>query len=193
MGVCHSFSREALSILDVAFVAAECFPPRRRCAIEGAILDELLVSTFLAPLLNADLRAQPHLHLYATDASPSGAGACSTPVSLELRTILYDILDWNTMPPLEIRDSRAAVDGLLVDLLGVESFSYRFRHPQHMNLLELEALISLIRELVDRGLGNRRVLCLVDSRVVLGSVCKGRSSSRCVNFRPAMHHRVSTR
>ena len=35
---------------------------------------------------------------------------------------------------------------------------------------------------MDRGLGNRRVLCLVDSRVVLGSVCKGRSSSRRVNF-----------
>ena len=36
---------------------------------------------------------------------------------------------------------------------------------------------------MDRGLGNRRVLCLVDSRVVLGSVCKVRSSSRRVNFR----------
>ena len=65
----------------------------------------------------------------------------------------------------------------------VESFSYRFRHPRHINLLELEALISLIRGPVDRGLGNRRVLCLVDSRVFLGSVCKERSSSRRVNFR----------
>ena len=78
-----SFRREALSILDVAFVAAECFPPLSRCAIEGASLDELLVSTFFAPLLDADLRDQPHLHLFATDASPSG-GACSTLVSLEL-------------------------------------------------------------------------------------------------------------
>ena len=32
---------------------------------------------------------------------------------------------------------------------------------------------------MDRGLGNRRVLCSVDSRVVLCSVCKGRR----VNFR----------
>ena len=76
-----SFRREALSVLDVAFVAAECFPPRPRCAVEGALLDELLVTTFLALFLDADLRAQPHLHLFATDASPSGAGACSTPVS----------------------------------------------------------------------------------------------------------------
>ena len=94
-------------------------------------------------------------------------------------------LDWDinsTLPP-ELRDSRAAVAALVVDLPWVESFSYRFRYPQHINLLELEALISLIRGLVDRGLGNRRVLCLLDSRVVLRSVCKGRSSSRRVIFR----------
>ena len=64
---------------------------------------------------------------------------------------------------------------------------------------------------MDRGLGSGRVLCLVDSRVVLGPVCKGRFSSRRVNFRlrrlggrsicvgcplgqiPATHHRVSAR
>ena len=87
-------------------------------------------------------------------------------------------LDWdlNSMPPPEFRDSRAAMAGLVVDLPWVESFSCRFRYSQHIHLLELEAPISLIRGFVDRGLGNRRVLCLVDSRVVLGSVCKGRSS-----------------
>ena len=148
------------------------------------------LTTFLAPLLDADLLAQPFLHPFATDASPLGAGNCATPVSRELWTLLYDFsdeegcsvsLDWDTssMPPPEVRDSRATVTGLVVDLPWVESFSYRFRYPQHINLPELEALISLIRGLVDRGLGNRCVLCLVDSRVVLVSVCKG----RCVNFR----------
>ena len=182
------------SVLDVAFVVVECFPPRRRCAVEGALLDELLVTTFLAPLLDADLRARQHLHLFATDASPSGAGACSTPVSLELSTLLFDFseekgcsvrLDWDadSMHPPEFRDSRVAVAGAVVDLPWVECFSYRFRHPQHINLLELEALVKLIRGPVGRGLGNRRVLCLVDSRIVLGSVCIGRNSSRRVNFR----------
>ena len=70
-----SFRRGVLSVLDVAFVATECFLPRRRCAVEGALLDELLVTTSLALLLDADLRAQPHLQLFATDASLSGAGA----------------------------------------------------------------------------------------------------------------------
>ena len=67
-----SFRREALSVLDVSFVAAECFPPRRRCAVEGALLEELLVTAFLAPLLDADLRALPHLQLFATDACVFG-------------------------------------------------------------------------------------------------------------------------
>ena len=86
-----SFRREALSVLDVAFVAVQCFPPRRRCAVEGAVLDELLVTTFFVPHLDADLRAQPLLQLFATDASPSGAGACSTLVSLELWSRLNDL------------------------------------------------------------------------------------------------------
>ena len=70
-------------------------------------------------------------------------------------------LDWdtNSMPTPELRDSRAAVVRLVLDLQWVESFSYRFRYPQHVNLLELEALISLIRGLWDRGLGI--VVCTV--------------------------------
>ena len=77
--------------------------------------------------------------------------------------------DWdtNSTHPLEFRDSRAAVAALVVDLQWVESFSYRFQHPQHINLLELEALISLIRVQVDRGLGNRRVLCLLSAELFL--------------------------
>ena len=48
---------------------------------------------FSRPLLDADFRAQPHFHLFATDASSSGAGACSTPVSQELWTLLYDFCE----------------------------------------------------------------------------------------------------
>ena len=182
-----SFRRETLSTLDVPFVAAECFPPRRRCAIEGALLDELLVSTFLAPLLDADLRAatpsplcdrrQSLRRWCLLDACVFGA------LDSSLRVFIRERLcskARSTHPP-EFRDSRAAAS--VVNLPWVESFSYRFQHPQHVNLLELEALIRLIRGPVDRGLGYRRVLCLVDRRVILGSVCNCRSSSRRVNFR----------
>ena len=61
-------------------------------------------------------------------------------------------------------------------------FSYRFRHQDHINLLELTALTSLIKHLGNRGARRHRILCCVDSRVVLGSVSKGGSSSRRLNF-----------
>ena len=174
LGVCTLFQARSAVRSGCGIVTAECFPPRRRCGVEGALLDELLVSTFLASLLDADLRAQPHLHLKATDASPSSAGACSTLVSLELWTLLYDSseekgcsvrLNWSTgsMPSPEFRDSQAAVAGLVMDLRWVESFSHRFRHPRHVNLLELEALISLIRGLVT--VVSEIVVCFVWSPV----------------------------
>ncbi len=98
-----SFRRERLSVLDVAFVAAAAFPPRRRCTIRGASLDELLVTTFLGRLLTANLRAHPYFTLFATDASFTG-------VSLEQWTKLYDLsedrgesvrLDLGACPPVD--------------------------------------------------------------------------------------------
>ena len=48
-------------------------------------------------------------------------------------------------------------------------------------MLELEALISLVQRLADRGTARVRLLVLVDNRVVLGALSKGRSSSRQVD------------
>ena len=69
-------------------MAAEAFPPRRRCALEGAFLDELLVTTFLAPLLDADLWAQPHRQTPVLQAPVLARRLCpwnSGPVSTILR------------------------------------------------------------------------------------------------------------
>ena len=46
----------------------------------------------------------------------------------------------------------------------------------------MESLISLLRRVTREGVRERRLLVLVDSRVVLGAVSKGRSSSRKINF-----------
>ena len=47
---------------------------------------------------------------------------------------------------------------------------------------ELESLISLLRRVTREGIRAQRLLVLVDSRVVLGAVSKGRSNSRKLNF-----------
>ena len=138
LDICSHLPRKGLSVLDVAFVAAAAFPPRRRCAIMGPLLDELLLATFLGPLLTANLRAPPCLTLFATDASLSGARACSSTVSFEQWTKLYDLseergelvcLDWCACPPVDTdpRDGRASAFFTTVELPWEEFFSYRFR------------------------------------------------------------------
>ena len=90
-------------------------------------------------------------------------------------------------PPVEteLRDSRDSATFLTVGLTWEEVFSYRFRTPRHINVLQLEALISLVQRLADRGTTPFGLLVLVDSRGVLGAFSKGRSSSEQVNLFPA--------
>ena len=59
------------------------------------------------------------------------------------------------------------------------------RRGKHINPLELESLISLLRLLHVKEHGHKRLLARVHSRVVLGAVSKERSNSRkmCFLFR----------
>ena len=65
-----AFWREAFACLDVAYSAAASLARSRRCRVSGALLDQLLFVTGLAPLLETNLRAEP----CETDASQDGAG-----------------------------------------------------------------------------------------------------------------------
>ena len=73
-------------------------------------------------------------------------------------------------PPLALRLKRTTL------------FSCRSFAGKHINLLGLESLISLARHITREGIRTQRPLVLVDSRVVLGAVSKGRSSSRNGDF-----------
>ena len=103
--------------LDVAFMCARKLPTRRHTPAHGALLDDLLVVAGIAPLLQADLRTQHRYDLFATDASPSGAGACIAKVPPELWHSLYRIaeergehvrLDWGPPPSFVSTHSSAA-------------------------------------------------------------------------------------
>ncbi len=59
---------------------------------------------------------------------------------------------------------------------------WKWKHKDHINVLEMEALYQSLRWKMRGGrLVNRRFLHLVDSQVVLGVVAKGRSSSHKLN------------
>ena len=65
-----AFRQEVFASLDVSYTAAATLSPSRRCRVNGALLDERLLVTGLAPSLQMNLRAEPCEKLYATDASP---------------------------------------------------------------------------------------------------------------------------
>ena len=92
-------------------------------------------------------------------------------------------LRWGSSPPpLELTPSRCACAALVTPADWSVLFGYQFRTPDHTNVLELTALTSLVRHLANRRARRQRILCCVDSRVVLGAVSKGRSSSRRLNL-----------
>jgi hypothetical protein len=186
-----SFRREMLAIFDVAFVAARRLPPRRPCRLEGALADELACGSFLSVLAETSLRAQPLLRVFATDASPARAGAAVCSVDEETWRELFSLaeakgehvrLDWGrTPPPTSLIDRRAAAAAFCVRQHWGVYFGYKFRRSRHINILEMEALASLLRRLKGEKTRGRRNLVFLDSRVCVGAVAKGRSSSRALN------------
>ena len=77
---------------------------------------------------------------------------------------------------------RAAAAPLALQLNRTALFSCRFFGRKYINLLELESLISLLKRVTREGMCGKRLVVPLDSRVVIGAVSKGRSSSRKMKF-----------
>ena len=74
-------------------------------------------------------------------------------------------LDWKSdEPPSNMHDVRAAASPLALKLKWTTLFSHRFLAGKHVNLLELESLIGLLRRITRAGIRAKRLLVLEDSR-----------------------------
>ena len=202
------FRREALSVIGSSFTLARLMPPFRRTMLTGPVLDELLTLVGISPLLDSDLRTDAlrdddgQALLFATDADGEGGlGGCEAPVEEEVWARLYALgeekgeyvrLDWADSQPSKssLSDRRAAAASYALTSEWRVSFRLpaaacperrRGRECPHINVLELRAVLSLIKKLAARGAHDCRVLVLIDSRVALGALGKGRSSSRQIN------------
>ena len=168
---------------DVTFSAAAALALSRRCRVSGALIDELLLYRRARSLLETNLRAEPCEKLYATGASPDGAGGCAASITQDHWLALYDWaeekekhvrLDWKgEVPPGNMHDGRVAAAPFAMKLNWTTMFSYRFSKGKHINL-EPESLISLLRRITREGVRARRLLVLVETRVASGAVSKGR-------------------
>ena len=186
-----AYRREVLAVLDTAFLAVRKLPLHRKVLPSGALLDELVALVGLMPLMESDLRARPHLRLYASDASESGLGACSAPISESCWQSLFKLaeergchvrLDWQSTDVAKLVDNRSAACGIALQAKWGACLQVEVTRARHINLLELEALYRLLEKIARSGVRRARLLVLVDSQVTLGAVTKGRSSSRRVNF-----------
>ena len=145
--------------------------------MNGALLDELLLVTGIAPLLETQQLAggtlrkkRPTLRMYRfvslPAALPHHTGDLARLVRLAEEKGEHVRLDWKgEEPPSNMHDGRAAVAPLALKLNWAALFSHRFFKNKHINLMELESLISLLRRVTLEGVQARRLLVLVDSRV----------------------------
>ena len=179
--------RQKLSVYETvyAFVQHVQDVPQR---IPARVLQELLISLLLSIFWVADL-SRPFLPLIcASDASTEfgfGAAVAKVPVNVVRRIARlaekqgdYVVLDGGTA--YEELKSRLGKAHHLDLPLGsfVQVFSIRKRHSAHINILETEAFVLLLRWILrSRKRHCARVVVLVDSMVLQGAAAKGRSSS----------------
>jgi hypothetical protein len=178
--------RPSLSVFSAVYRFIAKFGGKVR-PLWRSVRRELRTAMGLMPLLTASIRDTWFSQAIAVDASSTGAGVCATPA-----------------PPSLLRQeaARAPVSGAPVRLdggvqgedlgdlrvFGLPSdlhharwstiVSSKWRWPSHINLLEVEAALLGIRWTLSHpdSLG-RRVVIYSDSRVAVGALTKGRSSS----------------
>lgn len=153
--------------------------------IPSEVLEELVVSFLLGVFWKQDLTREFLPMLCASDASSEfgfGASVARVPAA-EVRKVArvaekqgdYVLLDGGTQP-----SGRMGMPHQLHLQKGefVHVFSVRKRISSHINVLEGEAFVMLLRWVLrSRARHCSRVVVLVDSAVWLGAAAKGRSST----------------
>jgi hypothetical protein len=161
--------------------------------IPNGVMQELLLDVILSAFGTVDMRL-PFLPLLgATDASSSfGHGATVTTMhTTELRAIARRSCTAGAHVRLEdgpvLSEALDQRLGPRHDLgLSLKDFnvvlSVRIETPDHINLEEARALLQYVKWILrSRKRFCHRIVVLLDSKVVIGAVCKGRSSSIPLN------------
>ena len=119
-----AFRREVFVSLDASNTAATALLPRRRCRVNGALTDELVLVTWLAPL--GTLQDAPR---YGCISEWRWRLRCATQEAwLALHELAEEKgehvrLDWNgDAPPSSMRDGRAAAAPLACSSIGPRCF-----------------------------------------------------------------------
>jgi len=159
--------------------------------VPPGVVTELVVDTVLAAFASVDM-GLPHLGFVgATDASTVyGHGAAVAPMDeqrlneiAQLAAKFGEHVELSTASEARPRQLLSRPHHLNLGLHDFEVvFSVRVECPRHINLEEAEALLHFVRWVLrSPARFGRRLVVLLDSRVVVGAVGKGRSGSVPLN------------
>ncbi|CAE7376276.1 unnamed protein product [Symbiodinium sp. CCMP2456] len=183
-------------------------PDGRWVKLPDYVKDELRSCSLHLPFAVWHMRTPLASTMVATDATPSSGGAVAVEVPKPLAQEL-----WRQS---EIKGEAVRLDrGVAEEVLCAEpkepsvfassvaecmpwtvTSSYSFKETSHVNLQEMRALRREVTRLIARGACRGAVLiALNDSRVVVGAIAKGRSSSFKLNglLRGLLPHLVLSR
>ena len=185
-------SRGQFAFYGAIYRESEAWDDWTRRTLPNDVLREMACSIALAVMWGVDM-GLPHLpFLAATDASSEfGLGGC---------TASFDPQTLSSLAAFAERDGayvtlREVIDKPRSRSLGTPHdlgvgpgyfttiFSIRCTDNDHINIRECKALLFYVRWLLRSKVRHRhRAVVLVDSKVVVGVFCKGRSSSPTLNM-----------
>ena len=197
--------RRMLSVMQLVFEAVACSDrPRQVLRLSSEMVDELMTLCILGTLCAVNMRAKTSFYLKATDASDDAIAAVSSRlpenVAREVQRMGITKSLWTRLlPPGKawlrtkgmLEPSEEMPDGGVFDthpLWEAVGRCYQYTElwrapitkPTHINISELRGYLKE-ESRTARSLVSVRTNNALDSQVSLGSLVKGRASSRAIN------------
>ena len=196
--VCFAFQyrRELYALQHHIYKYVDSMPEKKVCRLPSFVVDELRSILLHLPFAKWMMRRTFQSTVLATDATPTSGGATRARVGPELSRELWQRCEIRgEAVRLDRSDSAIELEAgkppkepsqfasMVAECLDwYSTASYVFKETSHINLQELRALRRELYKLAsDRSNHNSVQLCFNDSRVVVGAVSKGRSSSFKLN------------
>ncbi len=183
-----------MSTLGRSYRYCRSLDPRRAVRLSPDIVDEFRAAIVSLAIAATDVRAPVSPVVYCSDATPKTAASVQARVSRPLAENLhsfsehkgaYTRLDWSAVDELLHPLETAVLPEVAVKCIQAARWRVRrkvtFKSTAHVNLQEARGVRLVVRDEAGDSNVPRRVVILVDSKVVLGAVAKGRSSSSKLN------------
>jgi hypothetical protein len=198
--------RPALSALRHVYRFIHC-AGSKSYQLWPSVKRELLMLIGLAPLLYVDLSSLFYSSIYMSDASSTGGGVVSTPLSSSLADLLWPMTclppscspcpaetvpSPSSLPPIHLlqpsmttafrsdeRHIARAHDSITEsEWQAVAAWGWKHTEDVHINQLELQSVLTVVKRVMSCPAGlNSRVFVGTDSTVALHALRRGRTSS----------------